>query len=88
MQTPVYGVQVRLRQQTGLGAGLAAASMTPHAQQRAQQALDTAVKTSAEHRLLSNCQRMRWLGAHGLNGSTRILEEALERCGTTVMTRN
>lgn len=87
MQTPVYGVQVRLSQQTGLGAGLAAASMTPHAQQRAQQALDTAAPP-AEHRLLSNFQRMGWLGAHGLNASTRILEEALERCATTVMTRN
>lgn len=45
-------------------------------------------KPPAEHRLLSNFQRMGWLGAHGLNGSTRILEEALERCGPTVMTRN
>ena len=98
MQIPQYWAQVRLRHQTGIRHGVTVQcwgwsdrsehDAHTHAQQRAQQALDAALSVPLERSLPSDFERMEWMGEYGLNGSTPIREEVLERRGPTVMTRN
>lgn len=98
MQIPQYWAQARLRHQTGIRHGVTVQrwgwsdrsehDAHTHAQQRAQQALDAAINAPVERNLPSSFERMEWMGEYGLDGSTPIREEVLERSGPTVMTRN
>lgn len=99
MHIPRYWAQARLRHTTGMRHGMtvqrwgwsdtSAHAAQLHAQQRAQQALAHCLQTAANPSLaLDVPERMEWLNAYSLDGTTPIREEILEEREHAVMTRN
>lgn len=98
MHIPQYWAQARLRHATGQRHGATVQrwgwsnhsqqDAENHAQQRAQEALDAVLVAPTQRHLDGQFERMEWQGEYGLDGSTPIREEVLERRGASVMTRN
>lgn len=98
MHIPRYWAQARLRHETGQRHGATVqrwgwSDSSPqeaeaHARQRAQEALDALLAAPAASNLDAGFERMEWRGEYGLDGTTPIREEVLERRGDTVLTRN